>query len=393
LAKALILGDLHLGKNLNFGKNLIGGTTYNSRLGDQLNILDWVLQLCSAEQIYHVIITGDIFEEPKPNFQIIKEFLKWINKCGDLAINVHVIYGNHDILRNGQFITSPLDIYEESEKENLFLYKNIETFHLDEMSFTLIPFTDYKTLQVSKNEEANNIIKQKLVFELGETPPFYTKIVIGHLALEGSMWVGDEVEGISNEIFVTPSTLNGFDLIWMGHVHKLQDFKWPGFKHVAHIGSADISDFGEEKHTKKVVIIDNGNFKYVEIPNRKFFSIAKDILESDKDPTGIIKKEIEDNKESIKNSIVKIEINNSSLQSLDKKEIQDLVYKLGAFHLYKIVEHKKISSPLLQKKTTLEFKTEISENEAINKWAEKFIDKDKRTDFIELCADIMKQDK
>lgn len=41
----------------------------------------------------------------------------------------------------------------------------------------------------------------------GETPPFYTKIAIGHLALEGSMWVGDEVEGISNEIFITPSTL------------------------------------------------------------------------------------------------------------------------------------------------------------------------------------------
>jgi len=57
LAKALILGDLHLGKNLNFGKNLIGGTTYNSRLGDQLNILDWVLQLCSSEQVYHIIIT------------------------------------------------------------------------------------------------------------------------------------------------------------------------------------------------------------------------------------------------------------------------------------------------------------------------------------------------
>lgn len=118
------------------------------------------IQLCSAEQIYHVIITGDIFEEPKPNFQIIKEFENWIINVGISDKCSRYLWKSWYFKEIGQFITSPLDIYEESEKENLFLYKNERNISLRWNEFYLIPFTDYKTLQVSKNEEANNIIKQ-----------------------------------------------------------------------------------------------------------------------------------------------------------------------------------------------------------------------------------------
>src|SRR5579863_6576450 len=126
MTTAIILGDVHLGKGTNIGKFGVGATL-NSRIVDQLNLLDWTLDKAVEHHAEHIIITGDVFEEPKPHPSLIAMFVSWLKKCQVYDISVHIIVGNHDILRNGFSYTSPLDIITEADLDKIHIYKDINT--------------------------------------------------------------------------------------------------------------------------------------------------------------------------------------------------------------------------------------------------------------------------
>uniref|UniRef100_UPI00112EFCBC metallophosphoesterase family protein n=1 Tax=Escherichia coli TaxID=562 RepID=UPI00112EFCBC len=96
----VILGDVHLGKGMNLGKVGIG-SKLNSRLVDQIKLLDWTLAQAIENNCSHIVITGDIFEDPKPSSSLITIFISWLKQCTIHYVNVHLIRGNHDFLRNG----------------------------------------------------------------------------------------------------------------------------------------------------------------------------------------------------------------------------------------------------------------------------------------------------
>jgi DNA repair exonuclease SbcCD nuclease subunit len=110
----LICGDPHLGKGTSLGKTVIG-TNINSRIQDQLNLLDWNLEQALTHHISDIILTGDIFDEPKPSTSLITMFLSWLKKCQAHHLNVHLIVGNHDIIRSGNAYNSPIDVIEECD--------------------------------------------------------------------------------------------------------------------------------------------------------------------------------------------------------------------------------------------------------------------------------------
>src|ERR1700686_598071 len=97
---ALILGDLHIGKNTAQGKAGIG-SYLNSRIADQINLLDYVLDYAIEHAIGHIIITGDCFEDTKPHPSLIAIFIAWLKKCQAHGIRVYIILGNHDMIRSG----------------------------------------------------------------------------------------------------------------------------------------------------------------------------------------------------------------------------------------------------------------------------------------------------
>jgi hypothetical protein len=58
MSQAIILGDVHLGKSMAIGK--VGlGSALNSRIADQLNLLDWTLDQAIEHNADHIIITGN----------------------------------------------------------------------------------------------------------------------------------------------------------------------------------------------------------------------------------------------------------------------------------------------------------------------------------------------
>ena len=90
----------------------------------------------------NIIITGDVFQDSKPHPTIVALFMSWLKKCTDNDINVHIIAGNHDIIRSGQFSMSALDIISAADIEGVHVYKHMTTLNTHGASFTLMPFRD-----------------------------------------------------------------------------------------------------------------------------------------------------------------------------------------------------------------------------------------------------------
>ncbi len=197
MLNVIILGDVHLGKGTNIGKAVLGANL-NSRVADQLNLLDWTLDRAIEHHAEHIIITGDVFEEPKPHPSLLTLFVSWLKKCQVHGVHVHIIMGNHDILRSGFVYASPLDIITEVELDNVSVYKDIDTVLIGRTAFTMVPFRDRKSFSVPSNAEAISILRESLTYELAGIPITYQKVLIGHLAIDGSIPVGDEIDDITN---------------------------------------------------------------------------------------------------------------------------------------------------------------------------------------------------
>ena len=379
----LILGDPHLGASQSLGKTGIG-TTLNSRISDQLKLLEWTLDKSIEKNVTDIIITGDVFDEPKPPPFLISLFISWLKKCQSNHVKVHIIAGNHDILRVGNFYLSPLDIISESEIDGINIYKDIETIIINNSAFTLIPFRDRKSFNLEINSEALNILKDIINYELASIPITYKKIIVGHLCLEGSIPVGDEIDNMMNELLCPIDMFEGYDYIWMGHVHKPQVLC--DKPHVAHTGSMDISNYGETDQDKSVIIYDGESFITEKLPTRKLKKVNILIPKDTENTTDYVIEELKKYNDFDK-SIMKLEISLSStdLLSVDKKKIEKHLYDSGVFNISNFSENKKIN---LIKKETQNISQSMNEISAIKLYADSFIDEKNKEMFIDLASEI-----
>lgn len=391
MSSVIILGDPHLGKGQSIGKGGIGANL-NSRIVDQLNLLDWTLERAVDTHTDNIIITGDIFEDPKPAPNLIALFVSWIKKCQAYDIQLHIIIGNHDILRSGNVYNSPLDIISEMDLENVSVYKDINTVIIDMTAFTFIPFRDRKSFEVNSNIEALNILRESLTYELASIPVTYTKVVVGHLAIEGSIPIGDELDDISNELFCPIEMFNGYDYVWMGHVHKPQVMK-KNNPFIAHIGSMDISNFGETDHKKHIVFFncngpeDDIKFNVENLPTRSLKKVSIVVPKDVEDSTNYVLEELK-KVDSWDKSIVKVEValSSSELKSINKSSIEKYLSSQGAFNVTAISESKKVN--LIKKDSNNTIDTKMDVLSAIKTYANTYVDASIRTEYIDLAKDI-----
>jgi exonuclease SbcD len=388
---AIFLGDPHLGKGTNIGKAGIGATL-NSRIADQLTLLDWTLDRAIEYHADHIIITGDVFEDPKPHPALIAMFMSWLKKCQVYDINVHIIIGNHDILRSGFIYTSPLDIISEADLEKIHIYKEIDTVTIGTSAFTFVPYRDRKSFSVASNIEAISMVRDSLVYELASIPSTYQKVLIGHLAIEGSIPVGDEIDDIANELFCPLNMFQGYDYVWMGHVHKPQVMQ--KFPHIAHIGSMDISNFGETDQKKFIIIFDCSSSKHSWttelLPTRPLKKLSIVIPKDTDDTTDYVLKELKKVGDWDR-SIVRVDVSLATpeLKSINKSSIEQYLSAQGAFSVSGISESKKIT--LIKKDDNNTIDTKMDVPTSIKTYAEKYIDIKLQPAFIELALDIHNQ--
>lgn len=393
MSLVLILGDIHFGKGTSIGKAGIGAVL-NSRIVDQLNLLDWTLDQAIELHAKRIIITGDVFEDPKPHPELITLFVGWVNKCARYEVYVDIIMGNHDMLRTGEHVSSPLDIITEFETDYCTVYKDIDTIYVDNVAFTLLPFRDRKSYAVESNPEALKLLAMVISYELSSIPLPYTKVLVGHLAIEGSIPVGDEIDDLMNELFVTFDMFTGYDYVWMGHVHKPQVMRKKPF--IAHIGSMDISNFGETDHKKHLVAFDTETSTHynIEIPTRNLSKITISVPKDTEDTTKFVLDEIKSRGLDLNKSIVKLEIalSDPGLKPMNRPEIEKFLYKEGAFNIAGFSESKKIVLVKKDVDGTGNIDTTMDVAAAVKLWADKkwpdAVDLLKKQKFIQSALDI-----
>jgi DNA repair exonuclease SbcCD nuclease subunit len=390
MSHAIILGDVHLGKGTSIGKVGVGANL-NSRVADQLNLLEWTLEQAEERAVEHIIITGDVFEDPKPHPSLIAMFIAWLKKCQAYDVYVHIILGNHDMLRSGMVFTSSLDIISEIDLENVSVYKDPNTIMIGATAFTFMPFRDRKSFSNSSNADALDILRETLVYELASAPVTYKKILVGHLAIEGSIPIGDEIDDMANELFCPVNMFKGYDYVWMGHVHKPQIMK-KSKPYVAHIGSMDISNFGETDHLKHIIVIDciseSHDFEMVYIPTRPLKKLSITVPKDVDDTTAYVIEEIKKGGADFNRSIVRVEISLASpeLKSVTKYSIEKFLSEQGAFNVTGISESKKVA--LIKKDTNNTIDTKMDVSSAIKTYAQTYVDVSERDAFTELAMEI-----
>jgi len=376
MSKVLILGDVHIGKSQNLGKSNIY-SSLNSRIIDQKKLLDWVLNKAYEENVFDIIITGDIFEDPSPKYDLINLFIDWLKTAEVYKINVHIILGNHDYTRINNIYYSPLDIIETANIKNTFVYKTPHTLHFKSTSISLFPFCDRKSLFVDSLELAKKEVKSMIDFQYSIIPIKNKSIAIGHFALEGSLYIGDEIDDITNEI-ILPLNYFEYDYVWMGHVHKYQELA----KNKFHIGSMDISDFGEQDENKYIIIYDcvNNTYKKEKIPTIKLNKIQIEVSSEDYSELSNLK--------NINNSIVSLEIKyKNGIKPIGKSKLKEILNKENPYFITNISETKEIK--LKENKKTKEFKSGLKLEDALKKYAEEFVPKDLNDKFLKYSKDLI----
>jgi exonuclease SbcD len=391
MSKTLIIGDPHIGKGVSIGKPAIG-SGFNSRIIDQVKILDWIFDLSIDNHIDRIIITGDVFEDLKPDYNLVVMFLNWLKLCGHNNILVDIILGNHETRRSGSNYTSPLDIITSADVHNVTIYKSINTVHSEGVSFTFLPYRDRRSLNCETTHEAIEKIASRLPYELADIPQGNDRVLVGHLALEGSIPIGDEYSDLVNELLCPLTIFNGYDYVWMGHIHKPQVCL--ASPYIAHIGSMDLSDFGETDHVKIVVLYDTdapNKFTEIPVPSRPLRRVKKSIPVGVK-PTDYILELINeaDSKASFKDAIVKIEIRleDPDVTDFNKQEIEDRIYQLGAQYICSFSESRNVSVVTIEKRDLVD--STIDPKAAIKLWADQLgLDENEKIEFMIFATAIV----
>lgn len=389
--RSLIVGDLHLGKGIAIGKPGIG-SSLNSRIKDQMKLLNWVTEQAVDNNVDSVIWTGDICEDPKPDYILIEIFIECLKTLEAYNIDVEIVTGNHDIKRTGSHYKSFLDVITAAEIPSVHIHKYVNTVIKDGVGFTLLPFRDRRSLDCKTDKEAFKKITDLLTYELESIPNRFDRVLIGHLALKGSIFVGDEFDNEANELMCPLSMFYGYDYVWMGHVHKPQvRSKKP---YIAHIGSLDISDFGETDHQKIVVLYDTENpKKYTEIivPSRPLRRFQIDVPEGFTS-TNYVLDQIKalHKKNPITNAIVKIEVKllDDDAENIDRGLVEETVYALGAYHICNMSESRNVSVVPIASQHNID--SEIDTKVAIKIWSEHddFDDDEEKSGYVDLANEF-----
>jgi DNA repair exonuclease SbcCD nuclease subunit len=386
MSKSIIVGDVHLGKGTNIGKNVVGSMV-NSRIEDQFKILNWIYDTAIKNDVHNLIFTGDIFQDTKPDIAVLLLIVEWLKKCSNNNIKCHLIVGNHDLRRTGTNNTSVLDLINGIDFPNIFVYKNLQSLNIGDNFYTFMPFIDRKMMGTSM-PEAIEVLRRQIKEEATKAKDVKKKILIGHMAIDGSMY-SDEIDELSNEIMCPSDMFFDYDYSIFGHVHKPQVMNEKPY--VSHIGSMDISDFGETEQEKIIILIDNklkGGFKEIPVPSRTLKRI-RETIPKDEDPTKYIINLLKKNKD-FSDSIVKLEISfeDSTAAELDRNKVSELLSTLGVFNIAGFTETR---NKLAVNKEKENVESDISPKAAVKVWAESIDDEDVKEQLINFCNEIIEE--
>lgn len=332
--KIAIIGDVHFGANYNLGqKDSVTGL--NTRLRDYSKTLERTIDEIVADGCEEVVFTGDIFETRHPSVVQQKLFSQNLAYALNQGVkSIDIVIGNHDQQRVHDANT--LSYLQELDLHNIKVHEDITWRKLEKngvvvANLIFMPYRDRKWLGDDTYADAIAKIKSSLTYIVGEIDNQAPKIVVGHFAIEGTMFAEEYAELYGdNELYLPKSIFSDIDITIMGHVHT--PYVLSDEPYIAYVGSMEKRG-AFENHKKKYAIIDlqNKRVEYRDEPCREIYELKLDLSSQiyTDELMGKVKKEIDKFAQSvdIKDSIIKISISILAEDSgfLEPKDLEDYV--------------------------------------------------------------------
>lgn len=331
--KALIIADLHIG--LNTDSYYIKGIG-NSRLDEQKNTLEYIVDYLLKNEIDNLIIAGDIYDTSNPNAVSEFGFNSILNRLISNGKRIYILQGNHDYNVNGYGSLHPL-IALFGDDDNIKIIDSVCTIG----NIIFIPHCN-----INKAQDYTDYISSVAI---ADKP----KYLIGHFHAFGAR-TGYERSLLSNGEYTIGQFPESVELAILGHIHKPQEFKLKGVQTV-YVGSTQKNDISENDDEKRFIVIDfnTGIYESVPITTCINYGIVK-IMESEINIHDWSK---------YKNQIMHIEISNYTGQ-ISRAEIKS---KLHISNLIKTIKFEKEGENKIKANKENQYKN-LSFNECISKF-------------------------
>lgn len=271
--KILHTADWHLGKKL-----------YNkSRIEEQEQVLNEILNIANAEKVDAIVLAGDVFDNFVPTSEAEELFYKYAVKLSRDRVFI-AISGNHDDgdrLKSPDSIAKACDIFLIGECDSKTSAKNISndcTYSRrdnmisikkgqEELEILCYPFPFHAKICLSGEGDIpyQTLVEKKLSDKAKDFNKDNFNMLVSHLFMSGSDTTDERTLGTASILSKTIIPEN--DYTALGHVHKPQVVSKS--KNIFYSGS--ILQYHFDDTTKKSVNIIEFTFKN----NKKMTSVKK----------------------------------------------------------------------------------------------------------------------
>ncbi len=250
--KILHTADCHIGTSRSFlnDKNISGRTEIK-------NTFRKIISICKEENVDFLLISGDLFETPFPDFEDVEEICHLFAQIPDTIIAISA--GNHDYACVGSVYL------KHTFPENVRIFSSFaERFDFPEKNVCIFGagFTDrFETLPLLSG------------FEAPDNSSINLCVIHGEITSESQ-------SSNYNPISMSQIQNSGFDYIALGHIHKRTDVLKQGKTFYSYCGCPDGSGFDEDG-SKGIYIgmvgKDICNLEYRELSSRMYIYESIDV--------------------------------------------------------------------------------------------------------------------
>ncbi len=341
-------GDVHFGVE-NYGR-FDPATGLPSRLIDFRNALLEAIEIALDAGVELAVFAGDAYKTRDPNQTHQREFASCLAKLTAAGVPVVLLAGNHDI-PNTKGRANAIEIFGALSGEMLTVFdtpglKVVPTKRGSQVQIVGMPYL-IKSLVLSREENKDKGVQEttQLIVDrytsaiamlAAQCDPTLPTILMGHFSVTNAKLSANQVGYLTNEPEVPLSalTIEPFDYVALGHIHRYQDLNKGKQPPVVYCGSVERIDFGERSEDKGFALVDllkgETEVKHVAVKTRPFVEIEVNATDAGDDPTGAILAAIR--KEKIDGAIVKVSYKINSEQSAGVRDA-DIRAALGAAFL------------------------------------------------------------
>ena len=329
--KILHFADLHLGVET-YG-HTDPATGLSSRLLDFLAALDKLVDYALENEVDLVLFCGDAYKNREPTPTQQREFARRLNRLITGGIPVFLLSGNHDMPNTFSRATA-MEIFDTLAIERVYVSSRPDTYQIPTKSgplqivslpwlrrSALLSKEETKNLNFAQiNEQMQRVLANIITTSAARLDPELPAILAAHVWVVGAK-IGSEAAttiGQEHTLLLSNVAHPAFDYIALGHIHRRQVMQ-PDGPPVVYAGSLARLNFGEEADDKGFYVVEINpaaepgkrvvSFDFHPVAGRRFLTVNVDIEPQELDPTGVVIKAVSQQANSVRDSIVRLNIN------------------------------------------------------------------------------------